>query len=310
MRCALCNSCDTEIVCTKAGMRNDEDREVTSVMCLRCGLLYNSPIPPEEELRHYYSDGGYVANRVMSDGGYEKLVELQNKKELLVKRLTTNTVYFLRPFLKQDSRIIDIGCSVGNLGGAIKKQLGVFVVGVEPDALFARVAREYNHLDKVEQVFFDEYVRNHKEKFNMVIMRHVFEHLRDPNDSLKKLKSLLVDEGYLFLIVPNMANLKSTGPLIKQFHYGHLYHYTPHALQLLLLKHGMKVVRWRHGHNHSIEVVATKIDNPVDSVDIFSMTCGSSVPLLKLKFKLHNTKYFFYRIYRKTKHLLGLGKFF
>lgn len=309
-RCALCNSSDTEIVCTKAGMRTEDDKNIVNVICLKCGLIYNSPIPSEEELKHYYLDGGYVANRVMNDGGYGKMVELQNKKILITERVMADVVYFLKPFLWQGLNIVDIGCSVGNLGAAIKKQLSVYVVGVEPDALFARAAREYNHLDKVEQVLFDEYVHTHnKEKFDMVIMRHVFEHLRDPNDSLKKLKSLLTDVGYLFLVVPNVAHLKVTGSLAMQLQYGHLYHYTPYTLQLLLLKHGMKVVRWRYGHNHSLQVVATRIENPVNSANIFSMAHGSTVPLLKLKFKLHNSRHFLYRVSRKTKHLLGLNEF-
>jgi len=138
-------------------------------------------------------------------------------------------------------------------------------------------------------------------------MRHVFEHLPEPNQVTEDLKSLLKEEGFLLLVVPNAANFKPTGNLVGLLEFGHLYHYTPYTMHQMLLKHDMKVVKWSDDHRLALQVVATRTKNPVKAVSFHEMRIGSNVRALKFKLKSQLARNILYRAKRKTKTILGLN---
>jgi len=305
--CALCASDDTEVVCTKAGgMKRGEPKDVINVICTRCGLLYNNPQLSEEELELYYSEGGYRKNKNAVEN-YNDFVAYIKRRKSGNSKLVYN---FLKPFLKGNSKVVDIGCGIGMVLHEIKRQAGASVVGVEPDKLYVQMAKEYHHIDRMENILFGEFVekaKKTKEKFDVVIMRHVFEHLPEPNQSLEDLKSLLKEDGFLLLVVPNAANFKPTSNLAGLLEFGHLYHYTPYTMHQMLLKHDMKVVKWSDDHRLALQVIATRTSNPVKAVSFQEMRTGSSVRLLKLKLKSQLARNIVYRAKRKTKTILGLN---
>ncbi|MCW2689048.1 MAG: wbbL 5, partial [Mycobacterium sp.] len=78
-------------------------------------------------------------------------------------------------------RILELGCSAGALGSALKARNGALVVGVELDPAYARTAE--TRLDRVVVADVESFLaegRPEEAPFDCLVGADVFEHLRDP----------------------------------------------------------------------------------------------------------------------------------
>lgn len=302
IRCSLCNSDDPEIICARAGLKRGEAKNVINVICNRCGLVYNNPVSSKETLDEWYKED-FLEDKSGS-GDYESFVKIY-KYEKSAKK-AKSVVNFIKPFLRENCSVIDIGCSHGVLLSEIKNQFNCKVKGVEPDFTMVRFAREHFGLKDIENIFFEDFIKNNNEKFDLVILRYVLEHLGKINEAIRDLKSLLRDNGYLFLVVPSAADFKPSRDLGHSLEFGHLYSFTPYTIHQLFLKHGMKVVKWSFDRIFGIQAVVTSVDNPVDAVPAEDMEEGLDVKRIKKRLKRHNYRYFLFRLKRKIKTILRL----
>ena len=99
-------------------------------------------------------------------------------------------------------RILDLGCSSGALGAALKARQDCAVVGVEMDPVYAERARE--RLDEVivsdaQSVAFGELGT-----FDCVVAADVLEHLREPLDVLRAAAGTLRAGGTAVVSLPNV----------------------------------------------------------------------------------------------------------
>src|SRR3989344_659844 len=86
-----------------------------------------------------------------------------------------------------------------------------------------------------------------KEKFDVVILNHVLEHLEQPEKVLQKIHSLLNKRGIIAINVPNAGSLsaKIYGASWKYvLPDEHLWQFTEKALKSLLEKNGFSVLSW------------------------------------------------------------------
>jgi SAM-dependent methyltransferase len=102
-------------------------------------------------------------------------------------------------------RILELGCSTGALGAALKSRNGAFVFGVEIDPEYARQAQQ--QLDRV--VVADAEVFLHESKldeapFDCLIGADVFEHLVDPWSALERATDLLGSGATVVISLPNV----------------------------------------------------------------------------------------------------------
>jgi methionine biosynthesis protein MetW len=102
--------------------------------------------------------------------------------------------------------VLDLGCSSGALGAALKERQGAEVVGVELDREYAAAARA--RLDQVIEsnleVFFEDGGGSGLGTFDCVIAADVLEHLREPWDVWRAAVSLLEPGGTGVISVPNV----------------------------------------------------------------------------------------------------------
>ena len=54
----------------------------------------------------------------------------------------------------------------------------------------------------IGKTIFDDYV-SYQERFDIIILRHVLEHLLNPKEALKTLRNMLPPEGLIYLALPN-----------------------------------------------------------------------------------------------------------
>lgn len=102
-------------------------------------------------------------------------------------------------------RILDLGCSSGRLGEALKARQGAEVVGIEADGDYARDAAQ--RLDRVIVADIEDLADDPPDdlgRFDCLIAADVLEHLRDPWRALRSLVGLVEPGGTAVLSLPNI----------------------------------------------------------------------------------------------------------
>jgi 2-polyprenyl-3-methyl-5-hydroxy-6-metoxy-1,4-benzoquinol methylase len=113
--------------------------------------------------------------------------------------------YLLKHINEGWTEVLDIGCSKGGLGAAIKEK-GIRVSGIENFEEAAQIAK--GKLDHVIQGNIETMeLPYEKEQFDCIIFGDVLEHLFDPWLVLKKVKPYVKKEGSILTSIPNAAHI-------------------------------------------------------------------------------------------------------
>lgn len=104
-------------------------------------------------------------------------------------------------------RVLDIGCSIGELGKNLKGKRRVEVVGIELNEKMAATAVE--KLDQVipgdiAKIDLNDYF--YPGYFDCIIFADILEHLKDPWSVLRKSVKFLTDEGIVVASIPNVRH--------------------------------------------------------------------------------------------------------
>ena len=143
---------------------------------------------------------------------------------------------------KKGGRVLEIGSSTGLLLKLFQEK-GFAVTGVEPSSKSSRYAikRGINTITKS----FERAKLNGK--FDVVILNHVLEHLKDPKEVLNKTWNLLNNDGIIVINVPNAGSL-SAKIYGKNWEYvlpkEHLWQFTPTSLSKVIEESGFSIVNW------------------------------------------------------------------
>ncbi len=107
------------------------------------------------------------------------------------------------------TRILDVGCSTGVMGAALRRR-GHHVTGIEQDDDLAAMARDV--LDRVVDGDVEALAREGAlagEEFDAVVFADVLEHLRDPWAVVAWAAGLVAPGGSIVLSVPNIRHAKT-----------------------------------------------------------------------------------------------------
>jgi len=160
-------------------------------------------------------------------------------------------------------RLLDIGSGRGEVLKAASAQ-GWDVLGLEPSPTFAKAARA--HAPGVE-IREDELNRANlpAERFDVVILQAVLEHLHNPIDVIREVARVLAPGGVFYADVPNEVSLYAKlgnayqrirgrdwvvnlSPTFSPFH---VFGYSVRSLRALYRRHGLEPVRFVIGGGRS-----------------------------------------------------------
>ena len=104
-------------------------------------------------------------------------------------------------------RVLDLGCSSGALGAALKREHSCEVVGVETDPEYAQAAR--TRLDAVHEIDLEQLATDDSRisalgDFDCLIAADVLEHLREPHQVLERLGTRVRSGGVAIVSLPNV----------------------------------------------------------------------------------------------------------
>lgn len=230
--CPLCEGKDSTLVETHVGDACLPPHvRVTTVVCQRCGFVYQDPQPEEADLRALYED--YHGTRKFAPEAeyidrkdYDALRKLkwirERKPDLLAKK----------------GRCLEVGAAAGNFMLALREE-GWTVEGLEPTTAYAQYAREAYGLDVKTGVI--EEVEWPNGTFDLITLGEVLEHLPDPVGKLRRMREWLKPDGHVYIDVPNVAQPVRLS-LSYYFRGEHLNHFSPTTLRLALEKAGFEIV--------------------------------------------------------------------
>ena len=155
-------------------------------------------------------------------------------------------------YVPAGSFVLDVGCSIGQLGGALKRDKQCRVFGLEINTEAAAHAQKV--LDKV--IVQDVCITDFKslsgsQGFDAIIFADVLEHVPGAELILKKASEALSPKGFIIISVPNIAHASVRLALLEgKFEYRkeglldetHLKFYTRDSLRDLLDRAGLAAV--------------------------------------------------------------------
>lgn len=185
-------------------------------------------MPDEETLAGFYQTAAYYRDRGMD------AVEVRRDDRLRAWALRAR----LGP-----GRLLDVGCGTGAFLAAAR-EAGFEVVGTELSRVAAETARGRFGIDVRVGPFVGKQFGG-GERFDVITMIHVLEHMRDPAATLATARRLLVPGGVVVIEVPNRravaARLPGPGRRAIYDLPLHLHHFTPPSLRRLVEGSGLAV---------------------------------------------------------------------
>lgn len=197
--------------------------------CDTCGLLLTNPRPHTNELGKYYQSSNYISHTGGTNSLFDKIYR-EARKRALIRKLDLVNSY------QSKFNLLDYGCGTGQFLETCK-DAGWTVTGVEP-SLEARslIRKDISVRPTLTEI---------TEQSNAITLWHVLEHVPDLNETLAKLRSLLTNNGTIFIAVPNHESQDAKHYKEYWAAYDvprHLWHFNKKNIKELLTKHNLKLV--------------------------------------------------------------------
>jgi SAM-dependent methyltransferase len=194
-------------------------------------MLITYPTP--KNIASYYQSGSYISHSDQSKSLIDKLYILV--KYFNIKR----RVKLLSSLLPSKGALLDIGAGTGDFLVAAKKDLWN-ITGIEPNPM-ARTNATLKGISLYENLYTIP-----GPNYDIITLWHVLEHLPNLNDQLTRITNLLRKGGHLILAVPNYKSYDAH--YYKNYWAAfdvprHLWHFSKESIALLLLPHGLELVK-------------------------------------------------------------------
>ena len=193
------------------------------------GVAYMRLLQPTNFMNSYYN----------VDYDDEALNLAAIPQSLIAARSVNKVEVYCRPFLREKSRILDIGCGFGDQLTHFRDQ-GHVTKGIEPGKERALFGISNYGLDIINTQLESIEINNIDlgEKYDLIYLNQVFEHLYNPVGLLRYLLSHLKDDGRVFIAIPNF---NFEGILVKLLTPIHTHTFTSTGLVSIASSLGLKL---------------------------------------------------------------------
>lgn len=122
---------------------------------------------------------------------------------------------------------------------------------VEGSSVFCESLRQRFPTIQVVHALFEDFEPN--EKYDVIVLGHVLEHVQNPEETLRRARSWLLPEGRIFAAVPNARSLHRQAAVImdllpqedalndKDRHHGHRIVFNPESFRAAFTRAGLAI---------------------------------------------------------------------
>lgn len=199
-----------------------------TAICLRCGNIQQSHYYDEKTLVEFYSNyyrtiyGGVTPTALyhsQKNGKGKKIFKIVSK-------------------LKHPKKVLEIGCGAGGILEEFR-DAGSDVLGLDFDDEFLAIARA----NKLEVKCGSTELLDENDKFDLIILSHVLEHIVEPAEFLKTVINFMNDDGLLYIEVPSVDRVAEGGydfDFLNYFQNAHTIHFTTKTLEMMCKSVGLR----------------------------------------------------------------------
>ena len=218
--CYLCGSNDLElkqIIRSKPSIETNfnipaKNYKRKICQCNHCSVYNNFH---DFKINSIYS-GAYntatYSNEILDK--YNKIMGLPIEKSDNKQRVSRIIEFLKSNKYKIDQlKVLDVGSGLGVFLGQLLKN-GVEAHCIDPDPLSVRHAIDNIGVKSAFLGGFEEYQSN--QKFDLITFNKVLEHVTNPVELLKKAKTLLNKNGFIYLELPDGGNAASNGGFVDR----------------------------------------------------------------------------------------------
>jgi len=215
--CPLCQSNDTIIVYQNKNMsfgilRKKSTIDLLISYCKKCTFIFQSSAYTEEydlQIQKLYSQYFISNNYNFPNRNVQHIAALRFLDTCIENEITYN--------------VLEIGSNRGDFLFLLKeKYQNINILGCEPT--------KFSNLNvPTINAFYNKDLFN--TKFDLIILRHTLEHIKNPRIFLAELEKSLTPKGVIFIEVPHILN--SLKKSIEDFTPDHVNYFTPQTLSNL-----------------------------------------------------------------------------
>lgn len=231
-KCYLCGQSEIEKI--EGRVRNDESLDV--LRCKNCSLVFLSSF--EHICDCFYEENGmFGGSKIETDRWLQITKNDDDRRFNFLKKTVTG------------KKILDFGCGNGGFLSRAKASAQK-VVGIEVQ----KSLQEFYDQNNLEIYADIEQVKN---KFDLITMFHVLEHIKDPINLLKKLESKLTANGEIIIEIPNsndalISIYKNKAFMDFTYWSCHLYLFNEKTLSTIIKKAGYKINYLKHVQRYGV----------------------------------------------------------
>lgn len=188
--------------------------------CEQCGMVY----------------AGDIQESMATDEYYKRMSRYEGDNFRLSEgllQLYQHSVKMISEFMAKDAYILDIGCAFGGLLNELKKAGYQNLYGLEPSKRNGEYAMKEYGIPVYEGILGDA-IPGNSEKFDLVILNAVLEHLTDVKTSVQMCQSYLKEDGKLLVTVPDMALFAAHEDLYQEFSVEHINYFDISSLSRMM----------------------------------------------------------------------------
>jgi 2-polyprenyl-3-methyl-5-hydroxy-6-metoxy-1,4-benzoquinol methylase len=205
-----------------------------TVINLETGLVRSDPYYHKDFLDDFYSK--YYRNLYSNN-------KILSASKIIVEQIQRGEYYynFCKDFLNSGDKILEIGCGMGGI--LIPFKLNDFdVKGIDLGEDFLKKGNKFNLNLSNESL---ESLLEKDEKYDMIILSHLIEHIPEISDFLMKVNKLLNQNGKVFIAVPGIRYIHNTynSDISIYLQNAHCWSFSKLTLNALLNQNGFKTIK-------------------------------------------------------------------
>jgi len=184
-------------------------------ICIDCHYIFQCDYVGDEFLNYYYENSPMFRK---SEPTVYELNQIERQSEFLFRHLD---------FSEIKMKCLEIGAHTGHFLLHLKKCQDCIAYYDELSEEALKVLSTHNALIN--------YKKNSDVKVDLIILRHVLEHIHDTSSFIEYIDNSLMSGGYLFVEVPDWGILDDH---TDTFIFEHLSHFNSYNLSSMMSKHG------------------------------------------------------------------------